>query len=294
MRCAFLTMDETEGWSIDADLAFPALEKLGWTAEWRRWQAPATDWASFDAVYLAATWDYPDDPEGFVSVLQEIEGAGTMLVNSLDLVRWNLPKTYLRELEAQGVRIVPSRWYRRFGDCDLDYDFRAFDSDCLIVKPVISTNAMSTFLLDREAADARRQELSGAFRDRAFVVQPFLPAIQSEGEYSLFRIGDAFSHGILKRPRAGDFRVQEEYGAKLESISLTSELEASGERALAALPSRPLYARADFVRDSAGRLCLMELELIEPSLYLRMDEDAPKRFARAFDRHVRSSRSHTE
>jgi len=164
-----------------------------------------------------------------------------------------------------------------------------FDAERLIVKPVISTNAMNTFLPDREAANARREELNEAFGNRAFVVQPFMPAIRSKGEYSLFRIGNAFSHGILKRPRAGDFRVQEEYGAILESISLTPELEASGERALAALPSRPLYARADFVRDGAGRLCLMELELVEPSLYLRMDEKVPERFARAFDRHVRSS-----
>lgn len=281
-------MDDTEGWSIDADLAFPALEALGWTAEWQRWREPSVDWARWDAVYLAAAWDYPEDPAAFVAVLEAIERSGPVLVNSPELVRWNLSKTYLRDLESQGVRIVPSRWFPSYGDCDLENEFAGFDAERLIVKPVISTNAMNTFLLDRSAADERRRELTEAFGERAFVVQPFMPAIQSEGEFSLFRIGDGFTHGILKRLRSGDFRVQEEYGAELVPIALTAELEAAGERALAALPSRPLYARTDFVRDGAGRLCLMELELIEPSLYLRMDDKAPVRFARAFDRHVRN------
>ena len=288
MRCAFLTMEDTEGWSIDADLAFPALQRLGWTPEWRCWRDASVDWRAFDAAYLAATWDYPEDPATFLARLESIERAGTVLVNSLDLVRWNLPKTYLRELETSGVRIVPSCWYQRFGDCDLEREFERFVTERLIVKPVISTNALHTFLLDRDSARQRRRELSAAFRERPFVVQPFMPAVQSEGEYSLFLIGEDFSHGILKRPKSGDFRVQEEYGAALRAIPISGELEAAGTAALAALPSRPLYARADFVRDDAGRLCLMELELIEPSLYLRMDDDAPERFARAFDGHVRS------
>ncbi|MDX1481422.1 MAG: hypothetical protein R3315_07095 [Woeseiaceae bacterium] len=287
MRCAFLTMEETAGWSIDADLAFPALERLGWTPEWLRWREPSVDWKSFDAAYLAATWDYPEDPDLFLATLESIEHAGTVLVNSLDLVRWNLPKTYLRELEASGVRIVPSRWFERFPDCDLALEFERFSAERLIVKPVISTNALNTFLLDRNSARQRSPALGAAFRERPFVVQPFMPAVQSEGEFSLFRIGEGFSHGILKRPKSGDFRVQEEYGAALRAVPVSGELEEAGQKALDALPSRPLYARVDLVRDDAGRLCLMELELIEPSLYLRMDDDAPERFARAFDHHVR-------
>jgi glutathione synthase/RimK-type ligase-like ATP-grasp enzyme len=286
-RVAFLTMEETAGWSIDADLAFGPLAELGWQAEWLPWRSADVTWDDWDAVYLAATWDYPDDPQAFLRVLEAIDTSRAVLVNDIEIVRWNIPKTYLRDLEAGGAPIVPSRWYGSFAECDLGADFAAFGADRLIVKPVVSTNARDTFLLDRAAAAQAGESLARIFASRAFVVQPFIGAVQTEGEYSLFYIGDRFSHGIRKVPKAADFRVQEEHGATIESAALTPELLSAGERAVSLVCPEPLYARCDLVRDSDGVLRIMELELIEPSLYLRMHESAAKRFAVAFDRYVK-------
>jgi len=280
-------MEDTAGWSIDADLAFGPLAELGWQTEWLPWRRKGVDWDAYDAVYLAATWDYPEDPAAFLAVLEAVDDSRALLINPLELVRCNIPKTYLKNLEAGGVPIVPSRWYERFGDCQPVEDFAAFEASRLIVKPVISTNAADTFLLTRGDFERRFAELANAFGSRPVVVQPFLDAVQSEGEYSLFFIGDGFSHAIRKLPKAADFRVQEEHGAAIEATSLTPELLEAGERAIALVHPAPLYARCDFLRDPVGALRVMELELIEPSLYLRMDDAAPRRFAVAFDNYVR-------
>lgn len=286
-RCAFLTMQETEGWSIDADLAFEPLAELGWHAEWLPWRQDGVNWDEWDCVYLAATWDYPVAPDEFLAVMSRVDASRAVLVNPLSLVRWNVAKTYLRELSAQGVRIVPSLWFESLSDDEPATAFDAFGTDRIVIKPVVSTNANNTFLLTRAQYAERRAELGALFANRAFVVQPFLRSVQSEGEYSLFYIGDGFSHAIRKVPRPADFRVQEEHGASIVAFDLSDELIAAGQNAIRALISQPLYGRVDFVRADAGELCLMELELIEPSLYLRTNDEAAARFAHALDEYAR-------
>lgn len=293
-RAAFLTMADTGGWSIDSDLAFAPLERLGWRCEWQPWNADDVDWDSFDAVYIAATWDYPDDPDAFLLVMERIEQSSATLVNPIDLVRWNIPKTYLRDLEQRGAAIVPSRWYDRFDECSLDEEFAVFATQRLIVKPVVSTNANNTFLLQQPVEPNLLDRIAAVFAERAFVVQPFIEAIRDEGEFSLFYIGGELSHGIRKVPKRGDFRVQEEHGADIRAVAPGPELRRVADAVMSLVEPAPLYARCDFVRDASAIYRVMELELIEPSLYLRMDTDAPARFATAFDAHVSRIRGNND
>jgi glutathione synthase/RimK-type ligase-like ATP-grasp enzyme len=132
------------------------------------------------------------------------------------------------------------------------------------------------------------KQLQDTFSKRAFVVQPFIENIQSEGEYSLFYFGNKFSHAIQKIPKARDFRVQEEYGAAVVSVEPEPQLLQTAEHVLSLVKPAPVYVRNDFVRGPDGRFLVMELELVEPSMYLRMDSDAPRRFAAAFDNYVRA------
>lgn len=282
-RCAYLTMENLEGWSIDAELGFPPLQALGWTIDALPWRRENVDWGSFDAVYIGTPWDYPEDPEYFIEVLESIDRSGAVLVNDMALVTWSLPKTYLRDLEKKSVAIVPSIWGERY-QCGMLADaFERFAVDRIIIKPVISTNATDTYLIGRDDIDAAEARLGERFRDRACVMQPFMGDIQSEGEYSLFYFNRQFSHAILKVPKAGDFRVQEEHGAEIVAVDPQPALRESADRILKLVEPTPVYARADLVRGPQGRFYLMELELIEPSMYLRMDAAAPERFARAFD-----------
>lgn len=285
-RCAFLTMDRTEGWSIDADLGIAPLEVRGWTVDQVPWRSPNVDWNVFDAVYIGTPWDYPQDVNRFIDVLERIDRSRAVLVNDLALVHWGLPKTYLRDLERRGADIVPSHWQTHLEKGDLAEFFDRIVAETLIIKPVVSTNATDTFLLYRETVSRHETELLQTFHSRAFVVQPFIANIKTDGEYSLFYFNNRFSHAIRKVPKARDFRVQEEHGAAITAISPEPALIETADRVLARVTPMPVYARCDLVRGPDGRFLLMELELIEPSLYLRMHADAPLRFAAAFDQYV--------
>ncbi|HEX5787926.1 MAG TPA: hypothetical protein VFY03_07085 [Woeseiaceae bacterium] len=288
LRCAFLVMDDESAFVTDYRPGIPPLEARGWRVDCVPWRRPDVDWADWHAVYIGAPWDYTDDPARFLAVLAAIDAAGAVLVNPLALVHWNLDKRYLYELEAKGAAIVPTTWYARFVDADPARWFDEHGTDRIVIKPRVGANAADTFVLERPPAAPVLRQLAGLFAERPFLIQPFLASIRDPGEYSLFYLGGALSHAIRKVPKPGDFRVQEEHGAEILAAEPDAELRSAGERVMALVAPAPAYARADFVPGVDGRWLLMELELVEPSLYLRMHRDAPARFAQAIDEYARS------
>ena len=281
--CAFLTTDRLGAFvTYDAEAVGP-LEALGWTVAMVPWRADA-DWAAFDAVVIRSPWDYQDAPDDFLAVLEAI-GARGRLENPLPVVRWNLRKTYLRDLEAAGVPVVPTRWAEGGLEArDLEAAFGTWGADEVVAKPVVSANADGTFRLGPEPA-AWRDALEALGR-RPCLVQPFVPAVVAEGEWSVFAFGGEVSHAVLKTPAPGDFRVQEEHGGAIRGVAPGPALLDLTERALAAVPHDGplLYARVDAVRLPDGSLAVMELELIEPSLYFPFGAGSAARFAAALDR----------
>ena len=282
-RCAYLVMDDPGDYVTDYDVSFDAMAELGWQVECVPWRDSTIDWNAFDAVYICTPWDYPDDPNLFLQVLETIDTSRAELINPLPLVRWSLAKTYLRDLEQNGGAIVPSIWFEHFDAADISGWFNALESDTVVIKPAVGANAQDTFVLSQPVAPRLIAELETTFTEREFFVQPFMANIQSEGEYSLFFFNGEYSHAILKTPERGDFRSQEEHGAQIRSVVATPEQVAAAEGILALVEPRPTYVRVDLVRDDNDEYRLMELELIEPSLYLRTDAGSAGRFARAFD-----------
>ncbi len=278
--CAVLTMDDMSDFVTDADLSIPPMNALGWYVRTVPWRTPGADWDQFELVYIGTPWDYPEEAELFLRVLEEIDRSRATLVNSLELVRWNLEKTYLRELESRGAAIVPSLWYARFDEFDIDDAFARHASDSLVAKPVIGANAADTFVLERPADSQILDTLARAFDARPFFVQPFIESVRTEGEYSLFFFRGHYSHAILKLPEPGDFRTQEEHGAEIIAVEPPAGLEKTARRIVEMVEPQPVYVRADFVRGD-DEFLLMELELIEPSLYLRTRDGAADRFAAA-------------
>ena len=283
-------MDNTDGWAIDVDLIVAPMAALGWQVTPVKWRSESPDWNKFDAVYVGVPWDYPEDPARFDALVDVIDRSSAVLVNESRLLRWGMGKTYLRDLESRGVPIVPSLWPERVDRATLQDAFERFASERLIVKPVVGANAVDTFVVDAAMPGANYDELLArlqrTFADRACLVQPFIGNIVDEGEYSLFFMGGEYSHAIRKVPKKGDFRVQEEHGADIEAIAPDDALLSAAEHAIANVTPTPVYARIDLVRDRDGEFVVMELELVEPSLYLRLDENAAGRFARAFDSHI--------
>lgn len=278
-RVAYLSTEELEGFFVYDELTYAPLRERGVEVETVPWRARDVDWSRYEAVVIRSTWDYQSEPGAFLDALEDIDRAGVPLYNPLDVVRWNLDKSYLADLSARGIEVVPTQFAVALDRDALGAAFDRFGVEEIVAKPALSANADDTFRLRRND-DAALTEAAIVLGGRTSLVQPFLPGIAEEGEFSLFYFDGGYSHAILKSPAEGDFRVQEEHGGRLVAIEADEELRARGAAAMAAIEAPTLYARVDFVRHE-GVFLLMELELIEPSLYFQLDAAAPARFADA-------------
>jgi len=274
-------MDSLEGFSVSDHLLIPPMADAGWEVDEVSWRDTSADWDRYDAVIVRTPWDYQDDPDAFLAVLDRIDASRARLANDRALMKWNLDKRYLRELDGRGVPVVPTRWADTWHDETADAAFATFGTQEIVVKPVIAAGATDTFRLDPPTLDVRSPDLAALFADRPHMIQPFIPSVLDPGEYSLFYFLGRFSHAIVKRPKPGDFRVQEEHGGILEAVTPDDTLRAAGDAAMAALDAPPLYARVDLVLWQ-DRPVLIEFELVEPSLYFEFDADSPTRFVAAF------------
>ena len=284
---AFLTLSDRTGFYIYDELTFDPLRRLGWTVEEIAWDKPDVDWRKFAAVVIRSTWDYQQRPAQFLEVLNSITRQNVLLLNSAELVRWNIEKSYLRELEDQGIPIVPTEWRENLAaEESPDAFFENWETHQLVVKPLVGANADDTFCVNSGAPDVW-ETIKATFASWPCMVQPFIPSIQATGEYSLFYFGGEYSHCVLKTPKAGDFRVQEEHGGSVVTCEPPQELVAQCDRVVAALPELPLYARVDMVLSAGDAWQVIEVELIEPSLYFPYDEESPNRFAIALDQMLR-------
>ena len=282
-KCAILSMDSLADFEAYDDLIDQPMLALGWQTEVVSWRNSSVNWSDYDVVVIRSPWDYQDDMESFVKVLTNIEQSSARLENSLNVVQWNINKIYLTHLEADDVTIVPTLWPDTFNADDLAGYFTHFSTAQIVLKPRVSANADNTFWLTQDNYQSKIAELSTAFASRELMVQPFMADICQEGEFSLFYFNGEFSHAILKTPAKGDFRVQEEHGGGLLSVTPEPALEAAANKtmqAISKLHGDLLYARIDFVRHQ-DTFALMEAELIEPSLYFNMDGTSPQRFADA-------------
>jgi glutathione synthase/RimK-type ligase-like ATP-grasp enzyme len=279
-RCCFLSMDDLSGYVSDDELAIPRLGELGWQVDTVSWRDKTVDWNDFEAVIIRTPWDYQRDPGAFLDVLATIDASSARLENPIDIVKWNLNKGYLRELEANGTYIVPTIWREKgVVESDVSEWLERFGTGEVVIKPTVSATAEFTYRLTEF-----KPQLTEIFAGREYMVQPFMPNIVTEGEYSLFYFSGEYSHTILKAPKPLDFRVQEEHGGIITAVKPSEKIIDTARSVFELISPAPLYARIDLVRDASDNFALMELELIEPALYFRMDEDSPARFARAFDK----------
>ena len=291
-HCAFLSIANTDGWFIDDDLVHPHLRRLGWEVQNIPWNQP-TDWNTFDLVIIRSPWDYQQHLEEFLAVLDQIEQSQATLLNSLGLVRWNIHKGYLFELESKGVELVPTLRFEQLNQKTLKDAFTQLNSDQLIVKPLIGANADDTFWI-KERESKNWEKALKIFENKEGMIQPFMNAVVEEGEFSLMYFEGKLSHSILKTVGQGDFRVQEEHGGGVIAIPKPEDaLLQAAEKAMKALPESPCYARVDLIRTPSNSFALMELELIEPCLYFRFDENSPRVFAEQLDRFWKQKTSGT-
>lgn len=258
----------------------PALAELGIQSTPAVWSDEAIDWASFDALVIRSPWDYFERNAEFRSWLDARIASGGLMCNSGDILDWNYDKRYLRDLESAGIPLVPTIHIARGDRPDVASLARARGWTDIVVKPTVSGGAYRTYRFSVDDADAYAGEIGHTLTDRGLLVQPFLPEILTGGELSLLFFDGIYSHAVCKRPKAGDYRVQFQFGGTNENAEVSAALIDQARACVLASPSLPVYARVDGVVQD-GRFLLMELEVFEPLMFLARHPEAPGRFARA-------------
>lgn len=279
-RVAFLTHRGLPALTSDDRAALEPLRVLGIEVEPHVWGGDVAELAALDAVVLRSCWDAHRRTAEFLDWLSTLQAAGARVLNPPDLVPWNIDKRYLLELERQGATIPATRVLERGAAVDPRALLDAGEGAGVVVKPAVSLDGEDTFRFDASAPAALAACVEDLVATRDVLVQAFVPEVATRGETSLVFFQGRYSHTVLKRPRAGEFRVQEEYGGSRARVEPTAGTLAEAARLLAMRPEQLLYARVDGVETSRG-FVLMELELIDPMLFLLLDEAAPRRFAEA-------------
>ena len=284
MRIAVLVPapDYPEPWAWTYDVEAAALAVAGAEVEPVAW-TEADDLAGFDLILPLVAWGYHLDYERWLGFLQRAEADGLPLVNPPGLLRWNGDKAYLAELGDRGVPTVPTLAVEACCDADLEEARRRFGCEWLVIKPPVSASATGTHRI------GPNDDLPADSRGEPMIVQPFIEEIGRTGEFSLMLFDGEFSHAVVKRPKSGDFRVQPHLGG----VTLPSPPPPGGielaKQALATAPARATYARIDIVPDEVGALRIMELELIEPALFLDHAADGGTAFTRSILSAVRTA-----
>lgn len=246
-----------------------ALERQGATVRCIAWDGPEEEWCGIDALVIRTTWNYHLHANAFRAFLERRTAQGCRCFNSAALMNWNVDKRYLMDLDEAGIPIVPTRYLMQ-GDTLAALALPAdWLSHPVVVKPTVSASAYDTLRFDTGRQLLESDELIRLHRQHDVMVQPFQHHI-AEGEVSLVAIGGELMHAVRKVPAVGEFRVQGAYGGRIVEYLPDENDHALVNAIMTALPEIPAYARVDIVNDNDRHTALMELELIEPQLFLDM------------------------
>jgi len=286
-RVGLATYRRLPNLSADDRLVVPALAAFGLRAEAVVWDQPDVP-PDVTAVVIRSCWDYHLRIDEFLSWLSGLEHRGVRVLNPPPLIRWNADKHYLLDLSSRGVATVPTRVVRKGERGRLAGVLAEAGFEEAVVKPAVSASAHATWRTSRASAQRDDSQFQAALGAGDVLVQPLISAVATQGEWSVICFGGTPSHAVLKRPAAGDWRVQSELGGTAELRAAPPSLVDDARRVLSAAGAeQAAYARVDGYLDN-DRLVLMELELIEPQLFLDLEPEAPSRFAGAIAATLRS------
>lgn len=234
------------------------------------WNAPDINWEEYNLAIIKSPWDYHDQIDAFYAWMMAAEQAGVQLLNPAEMIRWNSNKKYLLEIAAAGLPIIPSVLLEKGTHPDWHTFFQLWNTDKIVVKPCVSAGAKNTVLLKMDDVAAKSSELNALLQQEDFLAQPYLKEIE-EGEWSFIFFGGVFSHVLLKTPKQGDFRVQHYHGGTFSQAPTSDTFIQKAKAYVDQFGKGSLYVRVDgIIKD--GEFYLMELEMIEPYLFLNTAE----------------------
>ncbi|MEX2139067.1 MAG: hypothetical protein WD894_07390 [Pirellulales bacterium] len=253
------------------------------------WDDPEIDWTHFDCVVIRSAWDYYLKPDPYANWLRRVQSSRVRLWNPPHVVLDNINKRYLVRLAERGMDVVPTTYLPADQGAVLDDVLHRCGWDEAVIKPAVSGCAAGAWRSCLATAQADQERFAEQLRRQDLLLQPYMPEVASQGEWSLVYFDGRYSHAVLKRPAAGDFRVQREYGGSATSAEPGRWLIEEAQSVLSAVDFPLLYARLDGI-ERAGRFFLMELEINEPFLFLAFGVGAPQRFAEAILRKLLPTR----
>lgn len=278
----------------DAPLV-PLLRDRGIEATPVCWDDPDADWQKYDAVLIRSVWDYYLRFDEFMAWFDLLDRLRVPCWNPSPLCRWNARKTYLRDMAAQGVRIVPTHWVSRRERIDLRRLMEERRWNEVVIKPVVSAAGDRTHRIPLTEVTNGQRILDQISPHNEIMIQPFVKDVLDAGEWSLIYLGGRYSHAVLKRPAQGEFRVQEEHGGETRAMTPPITLIRSVDEIAQQIPFDWLYARIDGFEDQqTGEFILAELEALEPLLFLSYADHSHERFADAIAEMMRESASSSQ
>lgn len=287
---ALATQTDLPDWEVDDTPFHAALHARGLDHTHAVWDDPDVDWQTFDAVIVRTTWDYAAKRDQFVDWAERVAGQ-TRLLNPPSVLRWSTDKHYLRDLELAGVPIAPTVWLEAGRRPNVAELMRNRGWTRGFLKPIFGQTARETLRFDADAAglSAAQDHVDRLLPSEGLMLQPYLSAVELQGEHSAIFFEGRLSHVVQKIPVPGDYRVMDDFGASDRASSLDSAGLDVCHRALDAIPHEGplLYARVDLLRDDSGNWVLTELELVEPSLFFRHAPQAADTLAQAILQRVR-------
>lgn len=242
------------------------------------WNDEHVDWSSFDGVVIKSPWDYHNHLNTFLNWLDHLEKLGVKVLNPVEIIKWNSDKHYLKDIADKGLPVIPAAYIEKDSVFN-DYFFDHFGTDKLVVKPCISAGAQNTITVDRSNYNELSGEIEQLLKEQDYIVQPFVEEIKN-GEWSFLFFNGKYSHCSLKTPKQGDFRVQHYHGGSISYPVPDPQHIEQAEMYLKSLPQSVLYARVDGVLIN-NSFHLMELELIEPYLFLNGQEQLHENYYQA-------------
>ena len=279
MKIALLTCEKLPNLNPEDQKIIPALAKHNIEATAAIWDDKTINWTDFDYLIFRNTWDYFEKETEFKIWLDQIAQLEIKTLNPIKIITKNIHKFYLREMEQQGITILPTVFIDKTEHLNLAELIPAHWKKA-VIKPAFSAGSYLTEVFEISEVQAISEKYKTIAAEKELLLQEFMPEIQTLGETSFIFFNKKFSHAVNKKPVEGDFRVQSLFGGKYTLVQPNEEVIEKAQKIVDSLPKDLLYARVDGILIE-NELYLMEIECIEPDLYFDLSENSLERFVEA-------------
>ena len=268
---------------LEQELLKSAFEAQGLKVDITYWDNPTYEWQETKSVLFRTIWDYFERFNEFWEWLEQVK-TKTRLINSYELIKWNIDKHYLKDISSWGIETVPTYFADKGCNMKLHEIAKRNQWKDLVIKPAISASAFKTYKILANEIQVNEKLFNSLVQERNMLVQPYFETITQLGEASLMVFDGKFTHAILKKAQPGDFRVQDDFGGTVHNYIPTKAEINFAEKVFETCKTKPVYGRVDIVWDNDKNFYLSELEIIEPELWIRNYPKCAERIAVAVDK----------